>query len=128
MRLLLDTHALLWLLAGDRRLSARVADLYRERANEVYVSAVSLWEIGIKLSLGKLQLAANWSAVIEREMTANGVRPLPVELSHCAALQQLPFHHRDPFDRMLLTQAFTENLAIVSCDRGFSAYDVELIW
>ena len=128
MRLLLDTNAFLWLIAGDERITPRVAQLYLQRSNALFVSAASLWEIVIKLSLGKLELADDWLQSITRELAANGIQWLPIELHHCAALQHLPFHHRDPFDRMLVSQAIAEKLTLVSRDSRFADYDVELIW
>lgn len=128
MKLLLDTHALLWVLSGDPRLSAGAARAYEEPENAAYVSAVSLWEIGIKVGLGRLELAAGWFSIIDSQLQANGIGWVPVESRHCAQIANLPFHHRDPFDRMLVVQAQMEGMALVSRDRWITAYDVRRIW
>ena len=128
MKLLLDTHALLWILAGDSRLSRRAARAYEDPSNDAFVSAVSLWEIGIKLSLGRLELSPDWFTTIESELVTNAMGWVPVHSRHCAGLAQLPFHHRDPFDRMLVVQARSEGMAIVSRDSWLSAYAVRRVW
>ena len=128
MKLLFDTHAFLWLIDGDDRLSDTARQAYVDRANDLYVSAASLWEIGIKVSVGKLTLAEGWSAAIARELEANAIRWLPIELAHCARLSSLPFHHRDPFDRMLVAQALIEEMALLTADDAMAAYQVDCIW
>ena len=128
MKLLFDTHALLWLIDGDDRLSDTARQVYLDRANDLYVSAASMWEIGIKIGIGKLTLAEGWSTAIAREMEANAIRSLPIELAHCARLSSLPFHHRDPFDRMLVAQALIEGMALLTADHALTAYEVDCIW
>lgn len=128
MKVLLDTHALLWLIAGDQRLSERSREVFLDRANELYFSVVSLWELAIKLSLGKLALAEDWYETLTREMRVNAVHWLPVEPRHCLGLAQLPFHHRDPFDRMLAAQALGEEMALLTADPQLGAYGVRCIW
>jgi PIN domain nuclease of toxin-antitoxin system len=127
MRLLLDTHALLWWLGGNERLRpalrARIAD---EQA-EVFVSAASAWEIAIKVQTGKLDagpLAQGLAAEIERQ----GFLPLSISLDHAERAGLLPPHHRDPFDRMLIAQAQAENLHLVSNERIFDRYGVVRVW
>lgn len=128
MKLLLDTHALLWSIAESGRLSPAAARAYRNPANDLFVSAASLWEIGIKISLGNLSLHQDWPAIIRRELEINGIRWLAVSLEHCAAVSTLPFHHRDPFDRLLIAQARCEGLALLTADSAFAAYEVEVVW
>jgi PIN domain nuclease of toxin-antitoxin system len=128
LKLLLDTHALLWILGGDDRLSEGAATAFEDPANEAFVSAVSLWEIAIKLSLGKLELSPDWFPTIQAELENNRIAWLPLRSRHCVGVTRLPFHHRDPFDRMLVVQATTESMSLVTRDRWFRAYDVSVVW
>lgn len=122
MNLLLDTHALLWWLAGTE-LDEVATDAIADPANLVYVSAASIWEISIKRALGKLTVDGSISAAA----TENGFTPLPVDAAHAEAVAQLPDLHRDPFDRMLVAQALHERLTIVSRDVAVAAYDVPVL-
>lgn len=128
MKILIDTHAFLWLLTDDPRLSQTARALFLDRTHDMNLSVASLWEIAIKISLGKLQLAEEWYDTLIREMQINTIHWLPVEPRHCVRLEHLPFHHRDPFDRMLIAQATVENLAILTGDRQMYAYTVQCIW
>ena len=128
MNVLLDTHAFLWSITGDDRLSKTAEKTFLDPGNNLYFSAASFWEICIKLSLGKLSLKREWFKTIQEEMRINAVQWLPVEMRHCVELTKLPFHHRDPFDRMLIAQAMTEDLQLLSRDHRLSAYEIERIW
>lgn len=128
MKVLLDTHVLLWILTDSGKLSPSAATNYQDPDNELYVSAVSLWEIGIKVSLGKLVLHPDWPTIIGSELERNGIRWLPIEMAHCARVATLPFHHRDPFDRLLVAQALSEDMALLTADATLASYDVELLW
>lgn len=128
MKLLIDTHALLWLIADDKRLSDRARACFLDPDNDLYFSIASLWEICIKLSLDKLELEEDWYASLRRELRVNRVRWLAIRPEHCLQLIDLPFHHRDPFDRLLLAQAKVESMHLLSADSHLSAYDVRLIW
>ena len=119
MRLLLDTNALLWLLAGDPRLGAQ-ARREVEAAAELVVSAASLWEIAIKVSIGKLAALPGLPAVLAEA----GVRRLGIEDEHLRRLESLPWHHRDPFDRLLIAQAQAEALTVLTADPAFGDYAV----
>lgn len=129
MSLLLDTHALLWMIADDPRLppSARRQIVTTE---SLAWSTVSLWEIAIKLSLQRpdFRLAAGWSRRIPEEMSRNGIHRIDLEARHCAEVSVLPWHHRDPFDRILVAQARCENLRLLSADPALDAYDVGRVW
>ena len=128
MSLLLDTHAFLWLVSADPRLSSGARDLFLDRENEVFISAATFWEIGIKVSLGKLELAPGWPEMFREEMEASSIGWLAIELAHCVALSRLPFHHRDPFDRMLIAQAQVHRLAVISRDENLRRYEIEVVW
>ena len=123
MTLLLDTHAFLWWLDNPRLLSKAARMAIGEGKNTVYVSAVVAWEITIKRSLGKLDSPDDLEAVME----ANHFLPLPVTVPHALAVRLLPYHHRDPFDRLLIAQARHEGFKLVTRDPCFSQYDVPLI-
>jgi PIN domain nuclease of toxin-antitoxin system len=122
VRLLLDTHALLWWLA-DEGLTTRARDAIADPAAVVMVSAVSAWEISIKKALGKLSAPDD----LEYQVQAGGFVPLPVSIAHGIAAGQLARHHEDPFDRMLIAQARAEGLTVVTRDKRFADYDVALL-
>ena len=123
--LLLDTHALIWALSTPRRLPARVAAVLRDPDTDVYVSAVSTWEIAIKSALGKIE--ADLSAIVSAARAAD-FDELPITIAHTERLSVLPPHHRDPFDRLLVAQALEEHLTIVTHDRLIAAYPVARLW
>ncbi|MCH9650474.1 MAG: type II toxin-antitoxin system VapC family toxin [Deltaproteobacteria bacterium] len=124
MRLLLDTHAFLWWLAGDPKLSAKEVGMIAAPSSLVYISAVSLWEISIKAQLGRLDVPVE---SLEEEISANDFSELAMSARHAVAAGQLPRHHDDPFDRMLIAQARLEGLTLVSHDRRFPDYGVSLL-
>lgn len=124
MKLLLDTHTALWFLADDDRLSPRAQRHLVDGTNRVLLSPVVVWEVAIKSSLGKLEVPEEYLSLL-REGAA---QELPVSIEHAAAVERLPWHHRDPFDRMLIAQARVESAVIVSADERLRAYDVDVIW
>ncbi len=128
MRLLLDTHSFLWFISGDSQLSNKARSLIEDPVNDRFVSAISLWEIAIKIGIGKLQLSEPFGVLIHRELHTNAMSILPVTLDHLARLLELPLHHRDPFDRLLAAQALAEQAALVSLDRALDAYGVQREW
>lgn len=128
MKLLLDTHAFLWFIMGSAKLSATARALIEDAANEKFLSAASLWEMAIKVSLGKLKLAAPFAVLLPQQLSLNGVEVLPVKVEHTAVVAVLPFHHRDPFDRMLIAQAVVEQMPVVSTDAAFDAYAIRRLW
>ncbi len=128
MRLLLDTHTLLWWLANDPKLSAQARTAIANPRNDCFVSLASCWELAIKASLGKIRLAKPVERFIPDELAANDFQLLPIEFKHVAKVESLPFHHRDPFDRLLAVQALTEKMALVSADEAFDAYGVKRVW
>ena len=128
MRLLLDTRTLLWCFNGAPSLSTRARRLIEDGSNEILVSAASGWEIATKVRLGKLPTGEELIADFERYLTQLGCDELPISLEHALRAGRLPGEHRDPFDRMLIAQAQTEDLPIVSNDRIFDVYAVRRIW
>jgi PIN domain nuclease of toxin-antitoxin system len=127
MKLLLDTHAFLWFVTGDARLSRAARVALEAEAAELHLSAASVWEMAIKSSLGRLTLPSPLGQYVADKM-AEGFRVLPVDWSHAAAVERLAFHHRDPFDRLLAAQALVERMPVVSRDRVFRKYGVALVW
>ena len=128
MRLLLDTKALLWWIADDDRLSARARALVGDGANDVFVSAVSAWEIVVKAAIGRLEVPEPIDRFVVAQLEANAFHPLAITMRHALGLASLPDIHRDPFDRMLVSQAVSEELALVSGDRVFESYPVTTEW
>jgi PIN domain nuclease of toxin-antitoxin system len=124
VRLLLDTHAALWWLADDARVGSDAERKLDDETNRVLLSAAVVWEVSIKRSLGKLRAPPDLAATL----VAAGAQPLPITLDHAAAVALLPWHHRDPFDRMLVAQAVTERAVIVSQDERLDRYGVPRIW
>lgn len=124
MRLLLDTHVLHWFFYEPRRVRDKVAATLRDPDNDLYASAVSTWEIAIKAALGKIKAEPKDLA---REIAATGMRELPITIAHTMAVRDLPSHHKDPFDRILIAQALNDGLTIVSADRIFAAYSVPVL-
>jgi PIN domain nuclease of toxin-antitoxin system len=128
VRLLLDTHAFLWWVEGEPALGRRARAAVADPDNEVFLSIASCWELAIKLSLGKLRLNEDIERFIPEQLTRNGFALLGVEFRHVARVADLPFHHRDPFDRLLVAQALQDDLAIVSVDRVLRKYGVTVVW
>ena len=128
MRALLDTHAFLWWISGDDRLSADATRTIADARNELFVSAASIWEIAIKARLGRLSIPGDPGQFIGGQLVENSFRGLPILAGHALRLCALPDHHRDPFDRMLVAQAQVEKLALISRDAHVSRYDVDVVW
>jgi PIN domain nuclease of toxin-antitoxin system len=122
MSLLLDTHILLWFLENDPKLSDQVREVITNPANLIFVSAISAWEISIKQSLGKLIAPSN----LEKALRFSRFEVLSITLAHGIKVADLPMHHKDPFDRMLIAQALIEDLTIITVDQKFKLYDVPL--
>jgi PIN domain nuclease of toxin-antitoxin system len=130
VRLLLDTHAFLWFVAGDAALSATARAAIAEPGNQAFVSIASAWEVAIKVSLGKLTLdAPTVGEFFDEQIGANGFAYLPIDPPHVFRVATLPFHHRDPFDRLLIAQALEDGMALVSREgAAFGLYGVALLW
>lgn len=128
MRLLLDTHAFLWFILGDPRLSGKARTQIEDVSNEKLVSPASYWEIAIKISVGKYTLSQSYDEFMKAGIDGNGFVILPIEPKHTEVLTTLPFHHRDPFDRLIVAQAIVEQLAVISGDSVIDAYPVTRLW
>jgi PIN domain nuclease of toxin-antitoxin system len=127
MRILLDTHVWLWLNGAPERLSQMARDLLHDGGNELYLSAASAWEIGIKHAAGKLSLPMAPEQYVPMRMAENGVLPISIHTSHALRASILPPHHRDPFDRMLVAQALVEGLQLITADARLGLYEVSLL-
>ena len=127
MRLLLDTHVLIWNISNQEALSEKTLALIDDLTNDKFISLASLWEMAIKISLGKLKLAQPMPRIAADFLEA-GLKLLPITPEHIQAVANLPWPHRDPFDRMLIAQAQCEKLAIITHDARFRDYQVEVIW
>lgn len=128
MKLLLDAHALLWFIGNDPQLSDTARENIEDPAHEKFVSAVCLWEIALKLSLGKLKLPRPFDEIFPQQLELNGFALLSISCAHLHQLSTLPFHHRDPFDRLLIAQALADDMTIVSCDSEFAKYTAKILW
>ncbi|TWT50406.1 PIN domain protein [Rubripirellula amarantea] len=128
MRVLLDTHALYWFIEGDVKLSKTAAAVIGDPNNTILFSPASYWEMAIKISLGKWQLNQPYADFIDIALVDYGFEILNISPGHTAELLNLPFHHRDPFDRLLVAQAIAEGIEIVSADTQFDAYPVQRTW
>jgi PIN domain nuclease of toxin-antitoxin system len=128
MKVLVDTHTFIWALLHDHRLTSKAKQILTSNEHELVFSLVSLWEIAIKIKTGKLNTIGSSVAYIRDEMNAYGMQLLPIRYEHILQLESLPHHHSDPFDRLLIAQALTESLPILSGDRAFANYGIKLVW
>ncbi|HYC55986.1 MAG TPA: type II toxin-antitoxin system VapC family toxin [Candidatus Binatia bacterium] len=127
MNLLIDTHCWLWMQAEPERLANPVREILTDPATGIFLSAASVWEMSIKIALGKLRFPGSIREYVLSRNGQHGISRLPITQSHALQIAQLPAHHRDPFDRMLVAQAQVENLPILTSDAAFRSYDVEVI-
>jgi len=128
MELLLDTHAFLWWVDGSRPLPRAARAAIANPNNTCSISLASCWEMAIKISLGRLRLPVPLGRFVPEQLSANGFRLLPIDLADVAGVASLPFHHRDPFDRLLASQALDGDLTVVSADPVFRRYGVRQVW
>jgi len=128
MNLLLDTHAFLWLRFSPDKVSNAALTAYQDDNNQIFFSLVSIWEIQIKQQLGKLELDIGLADLLQEQCGNNQLELLPIKLNHILDLKKLPFHHKDPFDRLLISQTFSESMVLVSSDEFFSDYGVDVLW
>jgi PIN domain nuclease of toxin-antitoxin system len=128
LRVLLDTHVFLWWVKDDSRLSSRVRDIVSDGDNEVMFSAASGWEIAIKAGLGHLSVEDGLERFVADSLEENALRVLPIHLRHMLRMYDLPDHHRDPFDRLLVAQAQVEEVPLLTADPEIGRYPVQVIW
>jgi len=128
MKALVDTHVFLWWITDDPRISDRVIEIIEDGRNELYFSSASCWEIAIKSTLGRIELPDRPDSFIATQLHLNRIEPLPIHIRHALNVINLPEIHKDPFDRMLISQAQLENLPIVTNDSVIEKYGVEVIW
>ena len=127
MKLLLDTHIFIWWADHPEKLSNTALSALEDEANDLILSVASVWEIQIKIQLGRLKLSLPLKELIKNQQETNDLTVSPVALAHVLALDALPFHHKDPFDRLLIAQSIEEDLTLVTADSQFSAYSVKLL-
>lgn len=128
MRLLLDTHAFMWWDSDPDKIPEETFTLLKQPKNELLLSLVSVWEMQIKVQLGKLTLRNDLKDIVQQQQTTNGIELLPVSLAHVLDIDELPYHHKDPFDRLLIAQSRVESVSLVSGDRIFQQYDCTVVW
>lgn len=130
MNLLLDTHTFLW-FAGRQQaalLPQATKEVLEDGANTLFLSYASIWELAIKVSIGKMQLTESVADLVRFQQASSGLQLLPLALAHLDLIERLPFHHKDPFDRLLIAQAQVEGLTVVGADAAFDAYGVNRLW
>ena len=128
MRALLDTHTFLWWISDSGRLSKRAYEFIEKPSNTIYFSSVSCWEISIKSTLGSIQFPKKMESFIAEQISINSFEPLSLNISHAVNIRVLPQHHKDPFDRMLISQSQIEDMPLITGDKLISKYKIELIW
>ena len=128
MKLLLDTHTFLWFVTSDPQLSEAALDLIADPTNEVLVSPATYWEVAIKVSIGKYPLTVPFETFFQEGIDGSDMAILPIRVHHAAVLSSLPIHHKDPFDRMIISQSIAEQIPVVSADAAFDAYGVRRFW
>jgi len=127
LKLLLDTHTFIWFINGDARLSKKAKKEILKSSNKKFISMASIWEMAIKTSLGKLRINYPFKEVFN-QIDENGFETLAIIFDHTLLVSQLEFHHRDPFDRLIIAQAIYENMTIITNDRNFQDYQVKMTW
>ena len=128
MKYLLDTHSLIWFLAGDNQPSSRAREFIVDDSNELFLSIASLWEMAIKYNLGKLNLGQPFESMFPAQLKANSIEVLGITVDHVKSVCYLPLHHRDPFDRLIVAQSKVERFPIISIDSVLDAYGVHRVW
>ena len=126
-KFLIDTHTFIWLIEDDSKLPHSSKQLIDDLDNDVYISIASLWEMAIKISIGKLKLAGVLSQAID-ELYARNIKILPIDLLHILRVQNLPFYHKDPFDRIIIAQSLVENITLISVDDVFDNYGIKRLF
>jgi PIN domain nuclease of toxin-antitoxin system len=128
LKYLIDTHTLLWIVDRNSQLSKTAQERYIDESNEILLSIASIWEMAIKISLKKLIIPGFLSDFVKDHVIGNNIRILNISLSHIYRLETLRYHHKDPFDRLIISQAIKENIPIISPDNRFDQYEINRIW
>ena len=128
MEYIIDTHTLLWIVDDDPQLSKKVRSIYLNPANDIYISLASIWELVIKVSLKKLIIDDSIGNFVNTQIKGNSIRILEIKLNHITALENLPYYHRDPFDRLIISQSMLEKIPVLSNDNFFDKYPIKRIW
>jgi PIN domain nuclease of toxin-antitoxin system len=128
LKCLFDTHTLLWVINDDPHLSKKAKSIYLNDNHEIFISMATIWELSIKISLKKLEIPGDLSEFVSEHVYGNKIEILSIQLPHLYQLQNLSFHHRDPFDRLIISQAIFEHLPIISADSAMDRYPIKRIW
>ncbi len=128
MRYLLDTHAFLWFVLDDKRISTKAKSIIKDSKNEIYFSAASAWEIAIKTKLDRLKIKGDLESFIIEQLSTNSFVPLSITISHSLYTERLPQFHKDPFDRIIIAQSKIEKLSLISKDKNIKKYKVPIVW
>ena len=128
MKLLLDTHTFLWFIAGNPNLSNTARNAIEDINNQRFISIATLWEISIKVSIRKLKIGIAFTELVEQEVYGNAIEILEISSEHLDELVKLPFHHKDPFDRLIIAQSLVEDATLISKDAAFQSYPIKLLW
>lgn len=127
MDILLDTHAFMWFVNGDPSLAKKAKEVIESTDNQRFLSVASLWEMAIKINIGKLSLSQPYH-LVKQQIEDNDIELLPIEFDHTLQFVSLPLHHRDPFDRLIIAQAMTEAMTVITKDENFKHYPIEIVW
>ena len=128
MKYLIETHTLIWIVTNNSKLSDKARSLYLDSDNDIYFSMASIWEMAIKISIKKMSIQTSLINFINDDIVGNNIKILNINIPHICYLEKLPFHHRDPFDRLILSQGITESIPVISSDKKFDLYPVNRIW
>lgn len=128
MKLLSDTHSFIWSFSNPKKLSQTAVQAFKNPVNQIFLSVASVLEMQIKIALGKMIFNDTLENILSEQQTINGIQILPVQLVHALYLENLPLHHKDPFDGLLISQAIVENMTLISADANFAKYQVNLLW
>jgi len=128
VKYLIDTHTLIWIVTNNSKLSDKARSLYLDSDNDIYFSMASIWEMAIKISIKKMSIQTSLINFINDDIVGNNIKILNINIPHICYLEKLPFHHRDPFDRLILSQGITESIPVISSDKKFDLYPVNRIW
>jgi len=128
MKYLIDTHTLLWIVTKNKKLSKKVKDIYLNSENQIFISLASLWEMAIKINLNKLSINEPLKDFVKNQIKSNDINILDIKTKHILLLENLPYYHKDPFDRLIISQSINEQIPLLSFDKVFDKYSIKRIW